>query len=510
MSHRLIPLLIAVALLVCSRGANAGVDRWTSISSDFPDLAQSRVLIDSDNPAVLYSSAGYRSTNRGADWTKVGVSQGVVPTDLKLASPSQSGVLYGAYEGLLRSSDYGDTWTQLYSLPLFVGLYLQVVMEGGSGSHLVMVVEHLPKFSPFYMPPYSSTVLTSDDSGKTWIDASAGLPLALLNAIAIDPADTATMYASVGNMVYKTIDGGRSWVNTSSVSASVYIVDIAVQPRHSNMVYAATLPNFSVDNDPGGLYVSVDGGATWTPNQRLGNVALNSLTFDPFTPSTMYAASNGQGVFRSTDFGQSWVGMNDGLNSADALRVQNVVVDPVDSRNLYIGTDAGAYALTLTNLGRVARVIEYYAPQFDDYFITPVIDEIQVLDTQVIPGWYRTGHSFEAYIQPTPGADPLCRFYVPPASHFFSGLSAECAAVLEFNVPPFVYESSNSFYLPAPDMTTGACPAGLIPVYRLYNNKPMLTNHRYTTDVAIRAQMVDKGYIAEGYGPDKVMMCSPN
>jgi len=82
--------------------------------------------------------------------------------------------------------------------------------------------------------------------------------------------------------------------------------------------------------------------------------------------------------------------------------------------------------------------------------------------------------------------------------------------VLEFNVPPFVYESSNSFYLPAPDMTTGACPAGLIPVYRLYNNKPMLTNHRYTTDVAIRAQMVDKGYIAEGYGPDKVMMCSPN
>src|SRR6185436_1752938 len=221
------------------------------------------------------------------------------------------------------------------------------------------------------------------------------------------------------------------------------------------MVYAATLPNFSVDNDPGGLYVSVDGGATWTPNQRLGNVALNSLTFDPFTPSTMYAASNGQGVFRSTDFGQSWVGMNDGLNSADALRVQNVVVDPVDSRNLYIGTDAGAYALTLTNLGRVARVIEYYAPQFDDYFITPVIDEIQVLDTQVIPGWYRTGYSFEAYIQPTPGADPLCRFYVPPASHFFSGLSAECAAVLEFNVPPFVYESSNSFYLPAPDMTTG-------------------------------------------------------
>jgi len=200
--------------------------------------------------------------------------------------------------------------------------------------------------------------------------------------------------------------------------------------------------------------------------------------------------------------------MNDMLNSADALRVQNVVVDPVDSRNLYIGTDAGAYALTLTNLGRVARVIEYYAPQFDDYFITPVIDEMQVLDTQVIPGWYRTGHSFEAYIQPTPGADPLCRFYVPPASHFFSGLSAECAAVLEFNVPPFVYESPHSFYMPAPDMTTGACPAGR-PVYRLYNNDHGAVDHRYTTSRAIQAQMIAAGWLAEGSGPGAVAMCAP-
>jgi hypothetical protein len=37
----------------------------------------------------------------------------------------------------------------------------------------------------------------------------------------------------------------------------------------------------------------------------------------------------------------------------------------------------------------------------------------------------------------------------------------------------------------------------------------MLANHRYTTDLAVKVQMVAKGYIAEGYGPDKVMMCAP-
>ena len=58
----------------------------------------------------------------------------------------------------------------------------------------------------------------------------------------------------------------------SSVNDAVHIVDIAVQPTRSNMVYAATLPNNSSDNSAGGLYVSVDGGATWTLNQSLGHV----------------------------------------------------------------------------------------------------------------------------------------------------------------------------------------------------------------------------------------------
>ena len=150
-----------------------------------------------------------------------------------------------------------------------------------------------------------------------------------------------------------------------------------------------------------------------------------------------------------------------------------------------------------------------FSDYFASHFITPVIGEINVLDTQIIPGWYRTGYSFEAYIEPTPGANPLCRFYIPPASHFFSAVSAECAAVLAANVPPFVLESLNSFYLPVPDMTTGACPAGLTPVYRLYNNKPTVANHRYTTDLAVKAQMVAKGYVAEGYGPNAVIMCAP-
>ena len=49
-----------------------------------------------------------------------------------------------------------------------------------------------------------------------------------------------------------------------------------------------------------------------------------------------------------------------------------------------------------------------------------------------------------------------------------------------------------------------------MPVYRMYNNgQGGAPNHRYTTDLAVRAQMLVQGWIAEGYGKIGVIMCSP-
>jgi hypothetical protein len=55
--------------------------------------------------------------------------------------------------------------------------------------------------------------------------------------------------------------------------------------------------------------------------------------------------------------------------------------------------------------------------------------------------------------------------------------------------------------------TTGDCPDGTVPVYRLFNMGAD-ANHRYTTDLAVRAQMIAKSYVPEGYGPSGVAMCA--
>jgi len=164
-------------------------------------------------------------------------------------------------------------------------------------------------------------------------------------------------------------------------------------------------------------------------------------------------------------------------------------------------------------------VIEYYDAVRDHYFVTALQPEIDALDLQVIPGWMRTGQSFGAYAtleSAGPGAQPVCRFYIPPEdgnSHFFSASVAECAAILQLMLTNplyagYVYETAQAFFIGLPDLVTGACPIGTVAVYRLWNQRAD-SNHRYTTDPATKAAMIARGYAPEGYGPDAVSMCAP-
>jgi hypothetical protein len=123
-----------------------------------------------------------------------------------------------------------------------------------------------------------------------------------------------------------------------------------------------------------------------------------------------------------------------------------------------------------------ASVVEYYYAAADHYFITATPSEIAALDSNRFPGWLRTGLGFGAYAGPTAGANPVCRYYIPPASHFYSASPAECALTGQ-RFPSFVSEPNSVFYIALPDTTTGACPGGAAPIYRLFDNRAD-PNHR--------------------------------
>ena len=181
---------------------------------------------------------------------------------------------------------------------------------------------------------------------------------------------------------------------------------------------------------------------------------------------------------------------------------------------------AGAFVLSAEEPSvTIVQVDEFYHPGLRHYFITADAAEKQLLDTGVHAGWHRTGESFRAYAtgsRADGSMNPVCRYYGDPKrgldSHFYSAYghtedTLECVSVFAKFRSDWMLESDNVFQINLPDRKTGACPFGTVPVYRLWNQRGD-SNHRYTTSLAIKAQMIAIGYVAEGYGADGVVMCA--
>ncbi|MEO8752003.1 MAG: beta-1,3-glucanase family protein [Casimicrobiaceae bacterium] len=210
-------------------------------------------------------------------------------------------------------------------------------------------------------------------------------------------------------------------------------------------------------------------------------------TIYPFTDAYGFAYSD-----RITD-GRAAISWNATLTS------------PIDTVEITILPDA---ASALANPDAVP-VVEYYNAALDHYFITWVPAEIAKLDAgTVLKGWTRTGRTFKTFPAAQAGTSAVCRYYIPPAagnSHFFGRDPAECSATAA-KFPGFLLEDPAFMQMYLPNQ--GACAANTSPIYRVYSNRAD-ANHRYVTDVATRDQMVARGWLAEGDGADRVVMCAP-
>jgi len=275
----------------------------------------------------------------------------------------------------------------------------------------------------------------------------------------------------------------------------------------------ASYSNFGARIDlsaPGGETTRA-GGAIWLDSNEGATVP----TFDYFVPGqgTSFSAPMVTGV------ASLMLGLAPNLTSAQIRSILTSTAKPFpggsDCNPSICGAgivDAGAAvraALALAGPPALVTVVEFYNASLDHYFITWVADEIAKLDAgTTIKGWTRTGYAFNAYATAQAGSSPVCRFYIPPAlgdSHFFGRGTTECDATGAKN-PSFILEASQFMQMFLP--VAGVCPANTTQVYRVFSNRAD-ANHRYMTDKAVRAAMVAQGWLAEGDGPDLVVMCAP-
>jgi hypothetical protein len=236
-----------------------------------------------------------------------------------------------------------------------------------------------------------------------------------------------------------------------------------------------------------------------------GFAALHAVTPDYVMPNGFLATDGGSVSYSGLDNVTYLALPTDGVTA--------LFMDGTTSRNL--ATNFAGASGTVPAGPTTVTVVEYHHALFDHYFITPVPDEIALLDARTPPfqDWSRTGFSFSAYMNATApvGSVAICRFFndhfAPKSSHFYAAHGFGCEATLAL-FPDWGLEDDKLFNTMLPD-TNGVCPAGTIPVYRLYNNgMGAAPNHRFVTSLAERQKMIDLGFVPEGAGIG-VGMCVP-
>lgn len=166
-----------------------------------------------------------------------------------------------------------------------------------------------------------------------------------VRSLAVDPKDPAVVFAGIDiGGIFRTVDGGATWVQVSKGLRNFQIEKILVDPSDSRVVFAATL---------GGVYKSTDQGASW---QLLTNgmpaksttsysAPLRTVAIDPGNASVVYAAGRVGSVarvFKSTDKGAHWQQIGGGTLPARAA-VNDLAIDPKNSKIVYLATALGVY-----------------------------------------------------------------------------------------------------------------------------------------------------------------------
>jgi hypothetical protein len=154
-----------------------------------------------------------------------------------------------------------------------------------------------------YAGSWDGGVFKSTNSGGNWVNI--GLINARLITLAIDPVTPTTLYARTsGNDIFKSTDGGESWhaVNaglTDTIGGKHWSgVNIDLNSSVSALAIDPTTPTTLYGGAWGGVFKSIDDGKSWV-NIGLTGIEILDLVVIPLTPSTIYVATQGGGIFVS-------------------------------------------------------------------------------------------------------------------------------------------------------------------------------------------------------------------
>ncbi len=354
---------------------------WVSKSSGLPHSLAMTLVINPDNSSTLYvtmwatpdsfswQGGVYKSINGGDDWVAInnglqkvmGKEEGLTSNYPQLViDKNNPEILYlgstpwTPTPGVYKTVNGGDSWEWVTKAD---------PDEADKNVDVGWITEHSVSVKSLAIDPNDSDrlyfgtsthLITSEDAGVTWrqIYSEAkgsgywkgnGLETTVVAAIAVDPTNSNNLYAGYWDMGFlKSNDGGVSFKRTfKGMKYDSNTFAIIVDPDEPSIIYAAS---GWWEENKGAIYRSNDYGESWKqlgsdlPDAQIWSFALDKSS--PLHARTLYAASYGNGIYKTTDGGKHWTQINKGLGVNGNLQVRKIVIDPNDANILYAGIEA--------------------------------------------------------------------------------------------------------------------------------------------------------------------------
>lgn len=237
-------------------------------------------------------------------WRGIGPKQAGARVEAIAVPPGNHGTIYvGIGSGnLWKTTNNGITWTPIFENESTFTIGDVAVSPSNPDIVWVGTGETQPRHSGY---SFSGTgVFKSTDAGETW--QNMGLhDTHQIGKVIIDPNDPDVVYVgAIGHFwspneergVFKTTDGGQTWRRTLYISDHTGVAEMAIDPSNSDILYAAAWQAVSGTPDEGGpesgIYKSTDAGETWTklanglPSGSVGRIGLDIA---PSNPNVVYA-----------------------------------------------------------------------------------------------------------------------------------------------------------------------------------------------------------------------------
>lgn len=258
----------------------------------------------------------------------------------------------------------------------------------------------------YYMGTTGGGLWKTEDMGITWANVSDGFfKTGSVGAVAVAESDANVVYVGMGEHavrgvmthhgdgVYKSTDAGKTW-KKMGLGLTQHIARITIDPKDPNTVYvAAQGPLFSKSSDRG-IYKTTDGGVTWKKvlyiNDKTG---CAELSMDMNNPRILYAAmwehgrqpwkvtsgGPGSGLYKTTDGGEHWEKMEEGLPAemgkmsisvcrSNSEKVYALIESDFekDAGGLYMSSNGGKNWKQVTSDHRLIQRAWYYIELFTD------------------------------------------------------------------------------------------------------------------------------------------------